>query len=81
MKTIEKMKKLTLYKNNRIDRKYTEDFKHIITNYINSDWQKLDLPFERKFLSYLTEYYNDSTFDTLEEKQWQYIYSTYKELR
>ncbi len=71
MKTIEKMKKLTLYKNNRIDRKYTEDFKDIITNYINSDWQKLDLPFERKFLSYLTECYNDSTFEPFEEKQWQ----------
>lgn len=78
MKTIEK---LTLYKNNRTDRKYSVHFKEIITNYINSDLQKLDLPFERKFLSYLMQNYSDSSFDPIDEKQWEYIYSTYKELR
>ena len=75
------MKKLTLYKNNRIDQKYTENLVFIISNYITSDWQKLDLPFERKFLAFLTEYYNDSTFDPFGDKEWDYIYSTYKELR
>ena len=75
------MKKLTLYKNKRIDQKYTEDLKIVVSNYINSEWKEVHLPFERKFLAYLTEYYHHSTFDPFGEKEWQYIYKIYKELR
>lgn len=74
------MERLRLYKNNRIDREYTVDFKQIITDYINSDCQKADLPFERKFLYYLSEKYSDSSYEPFEEKEWQYIYSIYRKL-
>ncbi len=77
------MKKLILYKNNRIDRKYKEDLIFVISNYIKSDWhiKQISQPFERKFLAFLTDYYNDSTFDPFGEKDWQSIYNIYKELR
>ena len=74
------MKRLRLYKNNRIDKEYTVDFKHIITDYINSDYQKADLPFERKFLHYLSEKYSDSSYEPFDQKQWEYIYSIYRKL-
>ena len=73
------MNTITFYKNNRIDQEYKVDLSKVIQLYLNSEDSKMYWPFRRKFLTFLSNEFQ-STFDPFTNKEWDSIYSKYKEL-
>jgi|GEM_PF-6085586 len=74
------MKTITFYKNNRIDQEYKVDLSKVIELYQNSEDSKIDWPFERKFLLFLSNKFQ-STFDPFTSKEWGSIYNLHEKLR
>lgn len=74
------MKTITFYKNNRIDQEYKIDLNRVIQLYKNSECSKYELPFERKFLIFLSndKKFQNSSFDSFTNKEWSLIYKLYK---
>lgn len=77
------MKTITFYKNNRIDQEYKVDLSKVIQLYEKSKCSKYELPFERKFLIFLSNdnKFQNSSFDPFTNKEWDSIYNLYKKLR
>jgi len=74
------MNTITFYKNNRIDQEYKVDLDKVIQLYENSEDSKKDWPFERKFLLFLSNEFQNISFDPFTDKEWGSIYSKHKEL-
>jgi hypothetical protein len=73
------MNTITFYKDNRIDQEYKVDLTKVIQLYLNSEDSKIEWPFERKFLLFLSNEFK-STFDPFTNKEWDSIYHKHKEL-
>jgi hypothetical protein len=72
------MKKLILYKNNRIDGKYEVELKDLINIFLESEHAKDDYPFERRFLNFMWHKFPNCSFDPLTSEDWNCIYYEYK---
>lgn len=64
--------KLIFYKNNRIDGKHEKSVDEIIKDFNATEESRLDMPFERLILNFMSESYG--SFDVLTDDQWNELY-------
>ncbi len=74
------MNTITFYKDNRIDQEYKVDLTKVIQLYLNSEDSKIEWPFRRTFLLFLSNEFQNSSFDRFTNLEWESIYSKYIEL-
>lgn len=65
------MKKITFYRDNKIDGKHEVSINQIIKEFNETEESKLHVPFERLLLNFLMKY---GSFNVLTDDDWQDLY-------
>jgi len=66
-----KITSLTFYKDNKISGKFEKEILEILKEFNETEESKLDVPFERKFLTFIMLY---GSFDIITDEEWEAIY-------
>jgi len=65
---------LKFYKDNLIKGEYKVELDKLVGEYMKSKWNNYDLPFERNFLSFVSETYSKDSFEEITLELWDSIY-------
>lgn len=64
---------ITFWKDNRLDGKHTVNVTQIIEQYLKTEDSKLDMPFERKILNFMSATYG--SFETITDAEWDALHT------
>ena len=72
---------IKFYKNNKISEEYKIELNKLIGEFMKSNYNNYDLPFERNFLAYISETYPNDSFAPINAKLWDKIFQLYRDYK